>query len=175
MNTKPVCNVIKNGLIFKHALKHIRRIAGKISNHAMGMFQIKHGKDRILRSAVLPFYDGVAHTGLLNFHIVFKYSLSMQADPAKPASATLTSISGFSCISLYTSFWLLVQNQSFPSFSKQNMNGRHFAFPSFQPLPDTVRDLPVKIQLLSAYCFSPLSSIILRNGHFLWSYYKGGR
>ena len=43
---------------------------------------------------------------------------------------TDTSISGLASISLYTSFVLLVQNQSFPSCSKQNMNGRHFALPS---------------------------------------------
>ena len=43
---------------------------------------------------------------------------------------TEISTSGFSCISLYTSFWLLVQNHSLPSSSPANINGRHFALPS---------------------------------------------
>ena len=33
-------------------------------------------------------------------------------------------------MSLYTSFVLFVQNHSLPSFSPENMNGRHFALPS---------------------------------------------
>ena len=43
---------------------------------------------------------------------------------------TEISISGSACMSLYTSFWLLVQNQSLPSSSPANIKGRHLALPS---------------------------------------------
>ena len=57
------------------------RIAGKVSDYCMDIFQIKHFKDGVGGLAVLPLDDGVPDAHLLGGHIILENGLAVQTNP----------------------------------------------------------------------------------------------
>ena len=62
-------------------LKFIRRVAGKISNHTVGILQVKNNKNGIVGCIILAFHNRISHAGFLYLHIIFKNRPAVETKP----------------------------------------------------------------------------------------------